>query len=346
MRLSAVGDVCNAVPLVRALQRHWPSASITWVIGQLEASLVDDIPGIEFIIFNKRDGWRAFRQLRRTLAGRNFDLLVHMQAALRASIATLMIKAPLRLGFDRDQARDFQRLFTNARIAAQDRPHVLEGFMAFAEHLGIPDRTLSWDIPIPDAAQGFAEQHIDATRQTLIISPCSSQRARNWRNWDAANYAQVAAHAVARHDMQVILTGGPTALESRYGREIECRVDAQISNLIGKTSLKELLALLARAKVLICPDSGPAHMATTVGLPVIGLYATSNPDRTGPYLSKQWVVDRYPDACRQFLGSEVSALRWGKRVRNPRAMELITVTEVCARLDRLATKLPAHHAAY
>lgn len=335
MRLSAVGDVCNAVPLVRALQRHWPETRITWIVGKLEASLIGDIAGVEFIIFNKADGWRALRQLRQQVKSRQFDVLLHVQAALRANIAALMIPTGMRLGFDKKQARDFQRLFVNDRIADLHCPHVLEGFMAFAERLGVEDRSLHWDLPLPAEAQAFAQRHIDAHQPTLVISPCSSQRARNWRNWAAANYAQIADHVMQTHSMKVILTGGPTTLEERYGREIQSQAGGEIINLIGKTSLKELLALLARATALVCPDSGPAHMASAVGLPVVGLYATSNPSRTGPYLSQQWVINKYPEACRKYLGAEPKTLRWGKRVRSPDAMDLITVPDVTRMLDRL-----------
>lgn len=338
MRLSAVGDVCNAVPLVRALQRHWPATPITWIIGRLEASLVGDLPGVEFIIFNKADGWRAFYKLKKQLAGRNFDLLLHVQAALRASIATLVIPARVRLGFDKQQARDFQSLFINQRIPDLHQPHVLDGFMAFAQRLGIVDRGLHWDLPLPAAAKKFADQHLPGPQQTLIISPCSSQRARNWRNWSADNYARVAQHVIENHGMRVVLTGGPTELETRYGRDIESGVGGKVINLIGQTSLKQLLALLSRATVLICPDSGPAHMATTVGLPVVGLYATSNPQRTGPYLSRRWVVNRYPEACRKYLGAAPEALRWGKRVRDPGAMDLIRVADVTGMLDELLSR--------
>ena len=76
-------------------------------------------------------------------------------------------------------------------------------------------------------------------------------------------------------------------------------------------SLKELLAVLAAADVVICPDSGPAHMATAVRTPVIGLFATSNPERTGPYCCRDLTVNRYPDAARKFLGREAATLRWG-----------------------------------
>lgn len=335
MRLSAVGDVCNAVPLLRALQRHWPATRITWIIGQLEASLVGDIPDVEFIIFNKRDGWRAFRKLRHTLRSRRFELLVHMQAALRASVATRMFSADLRLGFDRAQARDFQSLFVNRRIRPLSQPHVLEGFMGFADALGADNSELTWNIPIPSAATERARTWIPDGQRTLVISPCSSQRARNWRNWAVENYARVAQYAQESHGLQVILTGGPTDLEANYAAQISAALQGKVTNLVGKTSLKELLAILSRATVLICPDSGPAHMASAVGLPVVGLYATSNPERTGPYLSRQWVVNRYPDACRRYLDKAPQALRWGHRVRHPDAMDLISISDVTDKLDKL-----------
>jgi heptosyltransferase I len=80
-------------------------------------------------------------------------------------------------------------------------------------------------------------------------------------------------------------------------------------------------------------------MATAVGTPVIGLYATSNRMRTGPYLSQRWVVDHYPDAVRKEFGVEVDRLPWGARVRDPDAMDLIRVEEVTARLDQLFTSV-------
>ena len=74
-------------------------------------------------------------------------------------------------------------------------------------------------------------------------------------------------------------------------------------------------------------------MATAVGTPVIGLYATSNPDRTGPYLGRELTVNRYPDAVERFLGTAVDEVRWGQRVRDPGAMELITIEDVTSKID-------------
>jgi len=335
LRLSAIGDVCHTLAVVRAIQTHWPQTKITWIIGALEASLLADIPGIEFIIFDKKKGWAALAALRRALRGRRFDALLNMQVALRASLASLLINSPLRIGFDRARAKDMQWLFTNRRIAAQPREHALDALFGFAQVLGVREKILRWDIPIPDAARAFAQQQLPGEQATLIISPCSSARVRNWRNWSAQRYAQVVDHAVEQHGMRVLLTGGSTPLEREYGAQIMQLARHTPLNLIGQTNLKQLLALLQRGTVLISPDSGPAHMATCVGTPVIGLYATSNPLRTGPYLSQRWVVNKYPEALRVDGGKSVDEVSWGQRVRSPDAMDLITVAEVVGKLDEL-----------
>jgi heptosyltransferase I len=335
LRLSAIGDTCHVVPVVRTLQAVWPNTRIVWVIGKLEASLMAGMEGVEFIIFDKSRGWRAFADLRRKLAGRRFGLMLCMHASLRANLASSMIRADLKLGFDRDRARDFQWLFTSRKIPPSPRQHVLDSLFEFVRALGITERVLRWDIPLDEEDLRFAIRYIPETGSpTLVISPCSSQRARNFRNWRAENYAQICDYVAQRHGARVILTGGPTELERLYGEDI-CRISqSQPLNLIGRTSLKQLLAVLSRCSALLCPDSGPAHMATAAGTPVVGLYATSNRWRTGPYLSQDLVVDAYPRAVEREFGKSVAQIPWGQRVRDPSAMDLIGVDEVGAAVDR------------
>lgn len=337
LRLSAIGDTCNLLPVVRTLQREWPDTSITWIIGQTEHRLLGSVQDVEFLPFDKKGGRLARRQLRKALAGRRFDVLLHMHASLRANLLSRYIKARRKVGFDAPRAKDFQRLFTNERIAANPSTHVLDGFFQFAEHLGIERRDMRWDIPLDKATRDFAANAIGP--RTLLISPCSSQRWRNFRNWRASNYAQLADIAHREHGLDVVLSGGPTELERDYGRQIAEQSQAPVIDLIGKTTLPQLLALIERAAVVVSPDSGPAHMATATGTPVIGLYATSNRLRTGPYLSQEWVVDRYPDAVERALGKRVSQLPWGYRVRSPYAMDLITVDDVARKLEGLVQQV-------
>ena len=335
LRLSAVGDVCHALPVVRTLQAAWPDTRITWIIGKLEASLVGDIPGIEFIIFDKSQGLGAHLALRRALKDRRFGLLLHMQMSLRASVASLAVKTPLKLGFDKERAHDFQYWFTNKRIWHKPRQHVMDSLFGFTEALGIREHRLRWDIPVPAEAAAFAREQIPGGTGALIISPCANPRFRNWRSWQPEYYAAVAEHAIAKHGLKVLVTGGPSEIERSYGERITALAKSPVTNLVGKTSLKQLLALLGRGTVLISPDSGPVHMGTAAGIPVIGLYATTNPDRAGPYLSQRWRVDRYPDALAKFDHTTPDEAQWGTRVRDEAAMECIRVADVTGKLDEL-----------
>ncbi len=332
LRLSAIGDTCHVVPVLRTLQHAWPSAQITWIIGKTEARLMSLIEGVEFITVDKRAGLSALRELRRQLRGRQFDVLLHMQLALRASLVAREVPARIKLGFDRARARELQWLFTNARIPPRSREHVLDSFFGFAEALGIRERLLRWDIPIPEEAQSYARQLVPDSRPTLVVSPCSSHSLRNWR---AERYAAVIDHAVQKHGMRVILCGGPSAVEREMGAAIEAATRATVVNQVGRDTLPQLLALLARATAVLTPDSGPAHMATMVGTPVIGLYAATNPARSGPYLSRQWCVDAYAEAARRFRGRSPEELPWTEKIEEPGVMDLITVDEVTARLDQL-----------
>jgi heptosyltransferase I len=329
LRLSAIGDVCHVLPVVRTLQRAWPKARFTWVVGKLEAKLLGTIPEIEFIVLDKSRGWAAYRELRQVMRGRQFDLLLHMQISFRASLAAQLIPARVKLGFDRARARELQWLFTTHRINPAESQHVLDALFGFAERVGIYERLLQWDIPIPRAAQEYAERAIPDGTQTMIISPCSSHPRRNWR---AEYYAQVADYAYSTFGLHTLLCGGRTELERRMGIDIESAMRKPVTNLIGQDTLIELLATLQRAVVLLSPDAGPAHMATAAGIPVIGLYAATNPVRSGPYLSRQFCVDKYDEAARKLLGKSSREIPWTTKIEREGVMDLITPSDVLKKL--------------
>jgi len=334
LRLSALGDTCHVVPLIRTLQHAWPSTRVTWIIGRPEARLMSLLQDVELIVVDKRAGIAAWRDLRNRLAERQFDVLLHLQVAFRASVLSRQVHSPIRLGFDRARARELQWLFTNARIVPQARQHVLDSFFGFTAALGIRERILEWNLPLPPQAQAYAEHLIPDSQPTLLISPCSSHALRNWQ---AQRYAAVADHAARVHGMRVILVGGPTAIERQVAAAIEGFVAEKtgLINQVGRDTLPQLLALLARSRVLLAPDSGPVHMATMVGTPVIGLYAATNPARSGPYLSRQWCVDAYGRAAQRFCGVPAEKLRWTRKIELPGVMDLIEVSEVLSRLDGL-----------
>ncbi|HNP34564.1 MAG TPA: glycosyltransferase family 9 protein [Woeseiaceae bacterium] len=331
VRLSAIGDACHVLAVVRNINDNWPNARVTWIIGKTEAALLGDIAGVEFIIFDKSKGRAAYRDIKQALAGRHFDVALCMHPSMRANRIYRLIPTRIRLGFDYRRAKDWQWLFTNRRIAARQRQHILDGMMEFARAIGSGPTPLRWDIPTRQDDREFAQKY--ASTRCLVISPCSSVRRRNFRNWPVERLVAVAQHAQDRHACRIIITGSNSALEHEYADRIAAESGADLVNLVGQTTLKQSFALFAAADLVLCPDSGPAHMATAAGTPVIGLYASTNPDRAGPYVSRALTVNRYPDAVEKYLGKRVEQVRWGERVRHPEVMSLISVADVTAKVD-------------
>jgi heptosyltransferase I len=339
LRLSAIGDTCHAAAALHALQAAWPKTRFTWIIGTLEAKLMAAIlPGVEFITFDKRSTAGELLRLGKLLRPRRFDLLLDLQLSARASLVSLLARSPIKLGFDRRRARELQWLFTNARIAPATSEHVLDSFFGFVRACGVAPGVPAWNLSLPDGAREYADRVIPDVRPSLVISPCSSHELRNW---SADRYAAVADRAAGVHGMRVILAGGRSEQERRMGNAIlgAAAAATPIVDQIGQDTLPELLALLAKATVLISPDSGPAHMATMVGTPVIGLYAATRTARAGPYYSRQWCVDKYDEASRLVFGKPAQEIPWTEKIERPGVMDLIRVGDVDARLDALIAHL-------
>ncbi|PCK31545.1 glycosyltransferase family 9 protein [Pseudoalteromonas piscicida] len=330
LRLSAIGDVCHAVSAVQAIQRAHPQAKITWVIGKVEAMLLADLPGVELVVFDKKQGKAAIKALKAKFKGQKFDVLLHMQVALRANLVARVIPAKQKIGFDKGRSKELHSLFINKRIAPQESPHVLEGFQNFARAIGAECEQPSWNMPVTDSHKASA-QALLPTGKVFVISPAASKAERNWL---PQRYAAIADHAV-KNGFNVVITGGPTEMEHSLAAEIQKESQSELLNLVGKTDLKTLLCVLEQADLVLAPDTGPAHMAVTVGTPVIGLYAHSNPTRTGPYLYQDYVVEVYHQNLVAQKGKPASELPWGTRVKGSDLMSQIEVTDVIAMFDRV-----------
>ena len=338
LRLSALGDVTHVVPLVRTLQRHWPQARLHWVIDKGGFKLLEGLEGVTFHTYDKKTGLAGMRALRAELPAEGFDALLQMQVALRANLLSAFIRARRRIGYDRRRSKDLHGLVINERIPDRPGIHVLDAIGSFCEPLGLKQTGVTWDLPVPADAHVWARAQwpTDAMR-TLVISPCSSHERRNWY---ADRYAAVADHAAA-HGWRVVLCGGRSDLERRTADAIIGAMRAPALDLVGKDTLKQLPALLARADLVMTPDSGPMHIANAMGTAVLGLHAASNPLRSGPYSSVRYCVDRYDDAARRYRGKPASELKWGAKIEHDGVMALITVDDAIAAFERRRADLAA-----
>lgn len=330
VRLSALGDVMMFVPLVRALQRALPDAKLTWIISPLAYSLIEDLDGVEFIVLDKpkslKDYWQFWRRIRKY----QFDVLIAAQASLRANCLYPLISAKRKIGYDRARAKDGHRYFVKEHITP-GREHTLEGFLKFGEAIGVPKAPPEWHLPIQDEAYDWARRHIgNDSRPIFLINPAASKSERTWY---APQYIEVIQFIQARFDVHIILIGGPGAEDKALGDAIAEAVS--VTNLIGQSKPKQLLALIDLAVLLLCPDTGPAHIASAVNTKVLALHAVTNPDISAPYLSRDIAINMYPEALKRHTSQPVEKARWGTQVRTPWAMQLVSVDTVIEKLGQL-----------
>lgn len=331
LRLSAIGDVTHALAVVQQIAAYYPQCKITWIVGKAEYALLSEISDLNLLAYDKKTGWKGVFALWKQLRNQRFDALLNMQTAFRASLLSLGIKAKYKIGFGTKRSREGQHFFVNQRVQDPENPHVLDGFMAFAHKIGVPPFQPQWQLKLRPEHYAKAAEFLAQDKPNLLIAPCSSKVEKDWL---PERYAQL-ANAAHQQGCNVILCGSPAAREQKVCQKITALCDFEPINACAKTSLAELVALIARADLLIAPDSGPAHIATMVGTPVIGLYAYHNPWRTGPYHNLADVVSVYEQNAQQQFGKASSQLPWATKLKGENLMAQIELQDVLAKMREL-----------
>ncbi len=332
VRFSALGDVVMAAAAVRALQRALPDATLTWVTSPLGHAMLEGMEGVNFLVTDKPRSLSDYRALYRLLRERRFDAVLAMQANLRINLLYPALRAPIKIGFDRIRAREGQWLFCNDRIPFED-VHLVDSFLAFVTELTGATSAAEWALPLTHAERNWAQEKLATLPRPLIaVHPVSSKVERNWLT---PRYAKVIELAVKFFDCGIVITGGNADDERTICERLVKVAPGHTLNLCGRTTPKQLAAVLAEADVLVAPDTAAVHIARAVNTPVVGLYAVAPARLTGPYQRTEYCVDRYADAVREFLGKDPAHLPWNTRVHHPGAMALIEVEDVMQQLARV-----------
>ena len=336
VRFSALGDVVMVAAAVRALQHCFPDAAITWFTSPLAYSLLCGMRGIKFEVVEKPGTLADYRKFYRTFRSRRFDVILAMQANLRINLLYPALHGPVKIGFDRMRAREGQWLFCNRHIPFHDS-HLVDSFLAFVETLSGKSAQAIWGLPVDENDLQWAREQLHTLPKPWVaIHPYSSKPERNWL---PKCYAEVIERTVSRWQGGILLTGGNSPAEQALSEHLAQHAPGHILNLSGKTTPRQLAALLSLVDVLVAPDTGAVHIARAMDTPVIGLYAVASPKLTGPYQRLEYCVDRYPQAVQKFLGKATEQLSWNTRVHHPDAMSLIVVDDVMEQLEKVLGRL-------
>ena len=280
--MSAVGDAVHVLPVINALKRHAPACRITWLLQAAGASLVRGHRSVdEIIVFDRTAGLRAFLDIRRELATREFDLVIDLQVYFKAGVITAMTRAPVRLGFDRARARDLNWLFTTHRIPP--RPvgqHVQDQYFEFLEALGVNPQPVTWDLgPWPNELAWRDEFFSKLDRPAAAIVVATSKPEKDWL---PERWAQVVDILAGEYGLQPVLVGGRSPRELHAEQVILANASHQPVSALG-SGLRNLVGILSGSALVLSPDTGPLHMSVALERPVISLMGYTNPRRTGPY---------------------------------------------------------------
>jgi heptosyltransferase I len=322
--MSAVGDAVHVLPVINALKRANPKTRITWVLQPAPATLVRGHRSVdEIIVFDRARGMSAFADVAGELAKRRFDLVINLQVYFKAGIVTSLTHAPVKLGFDRARARDFNWLFTNAKIAASPVKHVQDQYFEFLTALGVSAAPVEWDL-----GPWQQEREWQRSFRSSINRPIASivvATSKPEKDWIPERWAEVADALHEQFGMQVVLVGGKSEREIAAERVVMETAEHKPRSELG-SGLRNLVSILDSSSLVLSPDTGPLHMTVALDRPVISLMGYTNPKRTGPYRRfYDLIVDAYGDPGEDYPISMENRPGRMKRIETRHVLEKVAL---------------------
>lgn len=292
--MSAVGDVVHVLPVIHALKAHHPAMKLTWVLQPGPSTLVRGHPLVDdIVLFNRAGGWKEFLNIRRELSTRPLDLVLGLQVYFKAGLITSFTQSPVKLGFDRERARDANWLFTTHRIPPHAGQHVQDQYFEFLTALRVPFGEPQWTLgPWNDEERTWQQSFLSSfDRPIAPIVVATSKAAKDWAPERWAVVCNALWHDFGLHP---VLVGGRS--EREVAAEQVILRDAPMARSALGSGLRKLSAIFDGAALVLSPDTGPLHMAVALRTPVISLMGYTNPKRVGPYdFSRDLMIDAYGD---------------------------------------------------
>jgi heptosyltransferase I len=309
---SALGDVVHSIPVLELLRRRFPDTEISWLVAPAFASLVRHHPaGCEAIEFDRAGrlnagkrgpaAWLDAAALATRLAARRFDLVIDLQGLLRSALLTAGTLAPVRVGFA--AAREGAPFaYTHAIESRGAERHAIERYLDVAEALGCGRGPVEYRFGVSESDRAAVGTMLgDDDRPVAVLLP-----GTNWetKKWPIEHYAALAA-MLERDGLRVVIAGAADVLP------LAGRVPNAL-NLANRTSLLQLVALLKQAALVIANDSGPMHIASALGRPLVTIFGPTNPIRTGPHRRLDTVIRLNIECspCYSRRCSHTSCMHW------------------------------------
>ncbi len=273
VKLGALGDVINTLPLAIQLKQHF-KAQIHWITAPLSYPLLAGHSAVDqVILFDRKKGGAAIRSLLRRIRSHQFDLVLDLQRTMKSGLICTAARGKRKIGFDKRRCKEMTWLLPFERIPAGDpHAHMVDQYLDFARYLGLPAGQVQWHIQ----SSGHKVQGLP--RRYMVLNIGATKPANRWT---VQGFVELATTIRKKYNLPCVLTGGPEDVPMAI--HIAGQSDDNVINLVGKTSLLELVDLLKDAIMVVTCDTGPMHLAVALGKDVVALFGPSDHRRTGPY---------------------------------------------------------------
>lgn len=305
--MSSLGDVIHALPFAAALRSRYPKSRISWLVHPQFSAFVPGPPLIDEVLyfdkaaFNKmnwRDKWRTYRKTRDMLRSRHFDLVIDLQGLFKSAVMALLTGCPNRIGYC--EMREGSGLVSRAITGPHRHDHVIERYLDVARYLGASVEKITYPMPpLTEERENIHKRLVTAGLPDAKNIPYAVfVPGARWdtKRWPVEYFGQL-ARLFIRDGYYVVLAGGPG--DRPLGEKIRAEIqnDSHLVDFIGKTSLRELGALIKDSLFYVSGDTGPLHIATALQKNTVSIYGPTRPDRTGPYGNPRSTVLVSPVDC-------------------------------------------------
>lgn len=284
----SLGDIARALCLPAHFKEHWPGTRITWLVESRWKDLVSNHPHIDRTVVFER-AWRiaAVTNTLKQLRSESYDIALDLQRILKSGLMSKASGAGRRVGFHPRNAKEFNWVFNNEHIGFySDHLPKLQHYLKFAEHLGLPaPASLDFGLLPTHTARGSAQ--LEKVNHPFIAVVTGSSKVS--KDWHFEGYCELITKFIAAGNHSVVLLGDRT--QAGTARRLTERLQSeQVIDLVDRTSLPELVAILSQADAAVGPDTGVGHLAAAIKTPYVTLMGPTAAKRVAPYGCDHLVV--------------------------------------------------------
>lgn len=313
IKMSSLGDTIHALPFAAALRHRFPGARISWLVHPQFSAFVPEAPLIDEVLYFDKAAFKKMRwsdkvayakKMRRELHSKNFDLVIDLQGLFKSGALAYLTGCKNKIGYC--QMREGSGLVSKPIVGAHAHDHVIERYLDVARALGADCSRIEYPLPKLDKEVAEVTGLLTGMQgQYVVLAPGARWETKQW----PTEHFAVLGIMLMADGYNVVLAGAPG--DGPKGVEIEQMVKekydgltatdkkngGRLFNLIGKTSIRQLGALIKNSIFYVSADTGPLHIAAALGKPLVAVYGPTKPDRTGPYGDKDAVILTSPIDC-------------------------------------------------